>query len=471
VNRIRTWLRPTIFAGVGAVIALALAGHVGARIGPFDTTVAARPSLTGETTVRLAPLGSIELDTHDAPLGLEVRVDELRLEEAEQIARDPAVLDHLEDEITADVRRAMWVLALRCVILAVVGGAIGAFVGMARPRALLAGAVTGGLLALTIGALVSTTFDGKAVAEPRYSGLLTVAPTAVGDVESVVDRLDLYQEQLTELVGNVVTLYRVAQGLPTFDPDDGTLRILHVSDIHLNPAAFDLMDLLVEQFDVDAVADTGDVTDWGTEPETRLVERIGDLDVPYIWIRGNHDSRATQRAVAAQPNAVVLDGDSVRVAGLRFWGIADTRYTPSVGSGDVAAERAAADAAAPRVARMLRDDEPPAVDVAMVHDPRFAADLGDEVPLVLAGHLHRVDEQSLGSTTVLIEGSTGGAGLRSLHGDAPEPLTCSVLYFDARTRRLVAYDRITVRGLGETGARIERHVVEDVDDSEHGSDG
>ena len=50
--------------------------------------------------------------------------------------------------------------------------------------------------------------------------------------------------------------------------------------------------------------------------------------------------------------------------------------------------------------------------------------------------------------------------MRSLRGDEPEPLTCTVLYFDRDTDRVVAYDRITVRGLGGTGARIERHVVD-----------
>ena len=225
--------------------------------------------------------------------------------------------------------------------------------------------------------------------EPRYSGLLTVAPTAVGDVEAVVDQFGEYRAQLTELVGNVVTLYRTAQGLPTFDPDDGTVRVLHVSDIHNNPQAFDLIELLVEQFGIDAVADTGDITDWGTEPETQLLDRIGDVGVPYVWVRGNHDSPTIGAAVAAQPNAVVLNGDPRTVAGLRFWGVADTRYTPNKDQPtgrDV--ERDRAEAVAPQVAARLDADQPPTVDVVLVHDARMAGALGGKVPLVLAGHTH-----------------------------------------------------------------------------------
>jgi hypothetical protein len=63
-------------------------------------------------------------------------------------------------------------------------------------------------------------------------------------------------------------------------------------------------------------------------------------------------------------------------------------------------------------------------------------------------------------TLLLVEGSTGGAGLRALQGDEPVPLTASVLYFDRTSHSLEAYDTITVAGLGGTGATIERHIVD-----------
>ena len=116
---------------------------------------------------------------------------------------------------------------------------------------------------------------------------------------------------------------------------------------------------------------------------------------------------------------------------------------------------------APQVAARLDADQPPAIDVVLAHDARMAADIGGQVPLVLAGHIHEASQSSIDDTILLTEGSTGGAGLRSLRGEEPEPLTCTVLYFDPDTRRLIAYDRVTVRGLGETGARIERHVLDD----------
>src|SRR5690606_10587135 len=303
--------------------------------------------------------------------------------------------------------------------------------------------------------------------------------------------------------------------------DGELIRVLHVSDIHLNPQAFDMIERLVDQFGVDVVADTGDLTDWGTDPEARLVDRIGRLEVPYVYVRGNHDSRRTQQAVGEQPNAGGRDGGGEAGAGLRFWGIGDARYTPDKSQGGGATEQERAEAFAPEVPERLAEDEPPAVDVVLVHDQRLAAELGGAVPLVLAGHTHEPAEERIepvaeegepdagdtgggdsgtgedeeeggesgdtgddaadtgegddaggtagedrdgGSTLLLVEGSTGGAGLRGLQGEEPEPLTATILYVDPGSRRLVAYDRITVAWLQDAGATIERRIVEEARD-------
>ena len=458
------WLRLRLlaFSLAGAVVGLALAGRTSASVGPFDTTLSLRPSLGGETTVLLAPLGQIGLDTHDAPIGLVLRVDELRLEEAERFADDPSLLEAVGDDLFADIRSALIRLAAHCVVAAGAGGIVGATVARLRIRSAAIGGIAGILVVAGTSAIARVTYDPGSISEPTYTGLLSIAPTAVGDVQSIVENFGRYRLQLAELVGNVATLYQAAQGIPDLDPGSDTIRVLHVSDVHLNPQAFDLIRQLVKQFDLAAVLDTGDITDWGSEPETRLLEAIPGLGVPYVWVRGNHDSMQTQAAVAAQPNAVVLDGTAADVAGLRLWGIGDPRYTPDkdqpIGA-DV--EEEAAVAFAPEVQRRLASTPGAAgVDVVLVHDARAARDLAGDVDLVVSGHTHRPREGRIDKTTrLLVEGSTGGAGLRGLQREDPVPLTCSVLYFDPTTGTLVAYDRVTVRGLGAAGVTIERHVV------------
>jgi predicted phosphodiesterase len=515
-------LRRALFALAGAALAVALFGRVPAKVGPFETTMSARPSLNGHTVVQLAPLGTIDLDTHDWPLAIQLRVDQIDVADAERIARNPAAIDRLGDQAADEVRSALMGLVLRCTLVALAGGVAGALAARLSWRSVGVGAAVAGLLVLALGAGAAATFDERAVSEPRYTGLLTRAPTAVGDIEAVIDRFGEYRTQLSELVDNMATLYLAGAELPTFQPDGELIRVLHVSDIHLNPQAFDMIERLTEQFGVDVVADTGDLTDWGTSPEARLVDRIGDLDVPYVYVRGNHDSRAIQAAVADQPNAVVLDGEAATVAGLRFWGIGDPRYTPDKSDQGDGTEQERALAFAPEAAEQLADREPPDVDVAMVHDQRVAVDLGGAVPLVLAGHTHNADEDRIAppddgadgtdeddgaddsgtdstddadttggdgagadesgaeegedeptETLLLVEGSTGGAGLRGLQGEEPEPLAASILYFDPETRELVAYDRITVAWLQDAGATIERHIIGDLpeDDEADGTGG
>ena len=77
-----------------------------AKVGPFETTMSARPSLNGHTVVQLAPLGTIDLDTHDWPLAIHLRVDQIDVADAERIARNPAAIDRLGDQAADEVRSA-----------------------------------------------------------------------------------------------------------------------------------------------------------------------------------------------------------------------------------------------------------------------------------------------------------------------------------------------------------------------------
>jgi hypothetical protein len=58
----------------------------------------------------------------------------------------------------------------------------------------------------------------------------------------------------------------------------------------------------------------------------------------------------------------------------------------------------------------------------------------------------------------MVEGSTGGAGLRGLEGDKATPLTLSVLYFDEH-HDLKAYDDIQLGGTGESNVEMQRNVI------------
>ncbi|WP_309230019.1 MULTISPECIES: metallophosphoesterase [unclassified Blastococcus] len=216
---------------------------------------------------------------------------------------------------------------------------------------------------------------------------------------------------------------------------------------------------VVSQFQVDGVLDTGDITDWGSPPENQLISSVGTLGVPYVFIRGNHDSATTAELIAAQPNTTVLDDSATEIDGISIVGAKDPRFTPDKSTGDDDAPLEVLTRSGERLAELVDSlDEAP--DVALVHDPKQAPPLEGLVPLVLAGHTHdrKVTELDDGGL-LMVQGSTGGSGLRALQGEYPEPLTCTVLYFAAGTGRLQAYDEITLGGLGESEVTIQRTVV------------
>jgi hypothetical protein len=58
----------------------------------------------------------------------------------------------------------------------------------------------------------------------------------------------------------------------------------------------------------------------------------------------------------------------------------------------------------------------------------------------------------------MVEGSTGGAGLRGLENDQTTPLALSVLYFD-ENQQLKAYDDISLGGTGQSNVTVQRKVI------------
>lgn len=146
---------------------------------------------------------------------------------------------------------------------------------------------------------------------------------------------DVYQKELARLVTNVTKLYDVTSTLPAYQPDPTTIRVLHVSDIHLNPASWKIIASLVEQYKVNVIVDSGDTMDHGTAAENGFLDPIEDLGAPYVWVRGNHDSHGTQEYLKHLKNVHVLDDGHARtVAGLRFAGMGDPQYTPDRSKAD-----------------------------------------------------------------------------------------------------------------------------------------
>ena len=188
--------------------------------------------------------------------------------------------------------------------------------------------------------------------------------------------------------------------------------------------------------------------------------------------------------MARQRNARVLDNSITTVDGLTIAGIGDPEFTPDKSENAAGRERRR-----PGSSPLLRSG-----DRAGRHDPhvedqgrtwrwcttrRWRRRWPVRCPLVLAGHLHKREVSTLAApaagadgsaspaptptaepmqTRLMVEGSTGGAGLRGLEKEEPTPLALSVLYFDEQ-HDLKAYDDIQLGGTGQSQVTLERKVV------------
>jgi predicted MPP superfamily phosphohydrolase len=497
-RRLRVAAAVLIVAVGGVIIGTMLFAHADLNVGPFRAEMSISPSVQGGTEVDIPPLGSLHLDSHDGPIHLKVNLGSLDQNRTEALIDDPAAISSAGQNAVEDVRNGVMRLGVRTLGIAVLSSLLLAAAIFRNIRRVAAAGMTA--LVVTAGSLglAAGTLRPKSIAEPRYEGLLVNAPAVVGDARRIADNYGRYSEQLQQIVSNVSRIYTTVSALPTYEPAGNTTRILHVSDLHLNPSAWGLIRTVVQTFDVDAVIDTGDLVDWGTGPETGYPGSISSIPVPYIFVRGNHDSSAIQAAVSREHNAVVLDNKVTTVDGLTIAGIGDPEFTPDKSETPPPADGQPVPSpltdAGQQLADTVKASKKP-VDIALVHDPAMAQPLSGEVPLVLAGHLHHREvsilpapvppapdpsasasapssapaspatadgagaaQQPPMQTRLMVEGSTGGAGLRGLEGEEPTPLSLSVLYFDEK-HQLKAYDDIQLGGTGESNVEMQRNVI------------
>jgi hypothetical protein len=501
---------------LGAAIGAALAPPTTTQVGPIQAEVSVVPSLSPGVNLLLPPAGQVSFATHVAPFAVQARISEVDLEGARALISSPGGLDALRTSAPDQLRTAALQAAGTTALCSLTGALLLSMLVYRRRwsrTAEVASAVA--VVLAVVGGVGAWSFDPDKFAQPRFTGLLGQAPYVAGQASSLVRRLESYRSGLADIVGGITTLYATSDRLPVVPASDDVVTVLHVSDIHLNPLGFDLTERLVKQFNVDMVVDTGDITTWGTEVESSVLGRIKDVGVPYVFVRGNHDSLRTQRAVAQNRNAIVLDGGVRIVKGLVIAGIGDPRFTPDANApidplpspsvptkapptptpsaaassrSSTSPSATASPSASPRpdwaassdpevrVGGRLADvvqawnaahpDQP--VAVAAVHEPYAVPPLLGQVPVVLAGHFHsRSVKLDPSGTRIMIEGSTGGAGITSdtMHQVAdgtPVPLDATLLYVARagdRAGQVVAYDEITVGGFGLASVTIDRTVI------------
>lgn len=440
---------------LGTLAGILLLANGPINFGPFNTDFSIRPALSGYTKVELGPLGSLSFKSHSGPISVLIKVNSLDPKSAEKWVNSKDKFTSIPSDAGENIRDNFSKIALR----AILGGMIFSFFLLIISFRKFKIAISSALLSLFLNLLVSSyayiTFKPMAITQPSYNGLISVAPTLVGSAKEIATNFQQYRSQVAALLENASKISNLSSESTQYQIPSDVITVLHVSDLHLNPAGWDLIRQLVKAYGVKVIADTGDISDHGTAFEDSYLNEIPKLKIPYLYVRGNHDSIHTQSYISAFPNAKVLDGNSpVIVEGLSFLGLGDPTFTPDKSKeSDI---KTVIDFQN-KYAKSL----PTSVgNVLLVHNPINANAFDEKVDIVLAGHLHKRSITTFPKKTILmVQGSTGGGGLRMItNREIPAKLEASVLYFDKITKKLVAYDEISIGGIGDSYAEIQRKI-------------
>ena len=213
----------------------------------------------------------------------------------------------------------------------------------------------------------------------------------ITEVGSVFNEMQSGGRSFSTLVANIIALSDIEVKESEQDPTRNT-RFLLVSDLHGdNP--FDVLGDYIQQNDIDAVIDTGDIINFGRLDEltfTGLLDSIDALDVPYIFVKGNHDANSVEYssvldAMSKLDNVYIVETNNgefneITINGIKIAGFNDPGYF-----GDDGGRRPAGHENSLRryLDSVAANYEP---DIFVTHEPWMV----EQIPakLTINGHMH-----------------------------------------------------------------------------------
>jgi len=455
--RLYLWVATLLVAVVSALTVVSTFSQMDFHIGAFEVRLGLRVLDHGYTKIMLPPVGEISARTHKTPVEVSLTLNNIDLQLLKSMLKESPNKDLLLAKVKGEMKDILRHFVERLIFLSALGGAVGVL--LLRPKGIvpyLTGALAGTIVVSALLAVTYYTYDQDRFNNPEYRGVLKAAPWMMGFVQQGFVKVDTWSKQMEVMADNLYTLFEKVDSLQAIGSVNGKLKLLHISDLHNNPAGLRLVEEVVRTFNVDMVLDTGDITDFGSPLENHLLERLAKLKVPYIVTLGNHDSAQTMEKLKAFPNVIMLNNREVRVKGLRIAGIFD----PAALTADVVPPPSETLGKYINQLNGLLNKLDHVPDILMVHSPRMAINFAGKVPLILNGHDHHYSTRQLKGTSIVDAGTTGAAGLRGLQSTREVPYSLYLLHFNQRPKQgyqLLAADLLRVSNL-ESGFTLERKV-------------
>ncbi len=414
----------------------------------FDLKLRLAVSADGGTRLNVPPVGSVTATTHSIPIQIEISLQEVELQALSAVldgAATGALFMNLQQQLAREA--ALYVISLMLATGTLATGIV--LAANLRHCSYLITAFAGGMVMVAVlASSVFATYNVDAFDEYALDGPVATFPGAFETLQQSMDQLEDLRRQMRLLGANLMGLYEqwgTSGGLDGFGQEKFSLLL--VADVHNHVPALDFVRGMTDVYPVQAVVDLGDLTDWGTPVEARIVDQIGQLDVPYIFVPGNHETPLVVEKMDSIDNVVVLDG-TYEMDGLVLAGFPDPsafRQAPAEASGEEIADLRDKYRAAVRDANAMH---PGSFVMLVAHHPQAVQGLEamPSVRAVLSGHTHRLQVRETDDALHLDPGTTGASGVRGFMTESETPHTALLLHFsrDADSVRLVAVDSIAL---------------------------
>jgi predicted phosphodiesterase len=307
------------------------------------------------------------------------------------------------------------------------------------------------------------------ISNPQYYAHGPDIPRALEAVEAARRTSGVLDQELdAQLVG--LARLVVAPGKRRSLAEQPVITV--ASDLHNNTVGLGVLERLANGSPVFFV---GDLTDRGSQLETRLVRRAANSGSRFVFVSGNHDSDYLSRELAGQGAIVLTQDGRMRPDGTRDGQVVHKIDGLRVAGYSDPFERRSAEAfkdrydATPDVAQQDRFSgwlQPliGKVDIVMVHEPALIAPalqiLKDDPPsrplVFLVGHTHKAALSKQPGVTVINGGSIGAGGTGNL-GESTNLGIARFVFTLKPSFQPLAADLVSIDpGTGSSSARRER---------------
>lgn len=380
-------------------------------VGAFELEASLKPWGEGRTIIHLPPMGKILAFTHLSPFDLHLTLKNIDLEKITEFVGTFPWSDFRNNKIFLEIKINMIKYLLSLLIISFLLGVAGILLWTRREidkKEIFLGGLINFLVLL--GFLLATflSFNVSAFSKAKYQGALEAAPWVLTVLQKGTGVVESLGGQFTEIVDNISFLHKEIERKESYAGEENFKRVLHISDIHNNPAGFEFVRRIVETFHIDLIIDTGDLVDYGTSLEIELFEKyLTDLEIPYVFVPGNHDSPFIVEGLSSQNNIIVLEEGIVEAAGLKIAGISD----PAASSTAMTINEDKIEETSLKL-REIVSNSTERIDIIAAHNPVFFKYLRNNNHLLLGGHLHTPFVEKTEEYIEINAGTTGASGIR-----------------------------------------------------------